>query len=217
MATNLWDTHLKSANCLISDYLNEYPLTENDSTSFSLCCCAWPTGPMTRSILCPPVISQPQRWMPALLGACALKFYDQVTYDMRCIMDSWRICRYGETGSYHFFLFSDWLSTWSGQHTYVSKLHVHIKSCFQSFSLRLLFPIQGFYQLSHSLCWFYGICWYYFRRFNHVCCGIELTKMVLYIIVRSAYYSSTQYSTNQCSFWVISISKPKCVLALKKQ
>ena len=136
MATNLWDTHLKSANCLISDYLNEYPLTENDSSSFSLCCCAWPTGPMTRSILCPPVISQPQRWMPALLGACELDFYDQVSYDMRCIMDSWRICRNGEildhTGRCHFFLFSEWLSTWSGQHTYVSKLHVHKKSCFQS-------------------------------------------------------------------------------------
>ena len=55
---------------------------------------------------------------------------------MRCIMDSWRICRNGEildhTGRCHFFLFSEWLSTWSGQHTYVSKLHVHKKSCFQS-------------------------------------------------------------------------------------
>ena len=126
------DTRVKSASCLLLGYLNEYLLTENDSSFFSLCCCAWPIGPITSFILCPPVIFQPQRWIPALLGAYELDFYSQVSYHVRRTTDSWRICRNGEilghTGSCHFFLFSEELSSWSGQHTDVSKLHVHKNS-----------------------------------------------------------------------------------------
>jgi len=88
IAADLRDTRVKSASCLLLGYLNEYSLTENDSSFFSLCCCAWPIGPITSFILCPPVIFQPQRWMPALLGAYELDFYSQVSYHVWWIMDS---------------------------------------------------------------------------------------------------------------------------------